>query len=62
MYARIEDVKTINEEVNPDSIAVAVGTSHGVYKGLININYELIEEAKVETCKPISTTWYKWRS
>lgn len=52
-YASIEDVVRMNEEVNPDSIAVAVGTAHGIYKGEININYELITECSEKTNKPI---------
>lgn len=53
LYASIEDVTKINEQAKPDSIAVAVGTSHGIYKGPININYDLIEEAKAVTNKPL---------
>lgn len=52
-YASIEDVVKMNEEVNPDSIAVAVGTAHGIYKGEININYDLIKECSDKCQKPI---------
>lgn len=52
-YASIEDVVRMNEEVNPDSIAVAVGTAHGIYKGEIKINYQLISECAEKTMKPI---------
>lgn len=52
-YASIEDVVKMNEEVNPDSIAVAVGTAHGIYKGEININYDLIKESSDKCQKPI---------
>lgn len=52
-YASIEDVIKMNEQVNPDSIAVAVGTAHGIYKGKIEINYNLIEECARLTNKPI---------
>ncbi len=53
MYADINDVLTINKLVDPDSIAVAVGTAHGIYKGEININYDLIKESSINTNKPI---------
>lgn len=52
-YASIEDVCAINEAVNPDSIAVAVGTSHGVYKQEVKINNSLIKLCSESTNKPI---------
>lgn len=52
-YAKIEDVVAMNDVVNPDSLAVAVGTAHGIYKGEINIDFALIEEAAMKTNKPI---------
>lgn len=52
-YASIDDVVKMNDEVDPDSIAVAVGTAHGIYKGEININYELIKECSDKCQKPI---------
>ncbi len=51
--ANIYDVIKMNEIVDPDSIAVAVGTQHGVYKGAININFDLITECAEKTGKPI---------
>lgn len=32
------------ENVKPDMLAIAVGTAHGLYKGEVKINYQLIEE------------------
>lgn len=52
-YAKIDDVVAMNDAVNPDSLAVAVGTAHGIYKGEINIDFALIEEAAMKTNKPI---------
>ncbi len=52
-YANINDVVKMNEECDPDSIAVAVGTQHGIYKGEIKLNYDLIEESFKKTQKPI---------
>lgn len=53
LYANIDDVVKMNNQVNPDLIAVAVGTSHGIYKGPINIDYELLAEAARVTNKPL---------
>ncbi len=47
--AKIEDIKLIADTVNPDAIAIAVGTQHGIYKDEVKINYELIKEAKLKT-------------
>ncbi len=52
-YAKLEDVCAINDAANPDSIAVAVGTAHGVYKGEIKIDFNLIKQSAIETNKPI---------
>lgn len=53
IYASLDDVININDLANPSSIAVAVGTSHGLYKGKININYELIKTSREATGKSI---------
>ncbi len=53
IYANIEDVCKLNEYANPDSIAVAVGTAHGIYKGEIKIDFGLIKQSKLQTNKPI---------
>ncbi len=52
-YADINDVIKMNKECDPDSIAVAVGTQHGIYKGEIKLNYDLIQESFEKTTKPI---------
>ncbi len=53
LLADLKEVQKMNQEVNPDSLAVAVGTSHGIYKGPINIDFELIRKAKKITNKPL---------
>ncbi len=53
LYASISDVVRINNEVDPDLIAVAIGTSHGVYKGPIKIDYDLLANASKATKKPL---------
>lgn len=53
LYADLDDVLQMSNEVSPDLIAVAVGTSHGVYKGPINIDYDLLAKASKLTNKPL---------
>lgn len=42
--ARLEDVERFAEKGNMDMLAVAIGTSHGLYKGLPKLHYGLIEK------------------
>lgn len=42
--AKIEDIKTFIENTNVDMLAVAVGTAHGLYKGIPKIHYDLIDQ------------------
>ncbi len=42
--AKIEDVKTFIENTNVDMLAVAVGTAHGLYKGIPKLHYDLIDQ------------------
>ncbi len=53
LYADVNDVVAMNNQVDPDLIAVAVGTSHGIYKGPINIDYDLLAKAAAVTNKPL---------
>ncbi len=41
-------------EVKPDCFAPAIGTAHGVYKGVPRIAYELLEEIATKTAVPIA--------
>jgi len=41
-------------EVEPDCFAPAIGTAHGVYKGVPRIAYELLEEIATKTAVPIA--------
>jgi len=41
-------------EVKPDCFAPAIGTAHGVYKGVPRIAYDLLEEIATETAVPIA--------
>jgi len=41
-------------EVGPDCFAPAIGTAHGVYKGVPKIAYDLLEEVAARTAIPIA--------
>ncbi len=41
-------------EVMPDCFAPAIGTAHGVYKGVPKIAYDLLEEVAARTAVPIA--------
>nr|WP_320025080.1 class II fructose-bisphosphate aldolase [uncultured Acetobacterium sp.] len=43
-HARPKDCRIYLRETGIDAFAPAVGTAHGVYKGAINIDYDLFEE------------------
>lgn len=51
--ASFEDTMNFIRETEVDSIAPAIGTAHGVYKGVPNINYQLIKQLKESTEIPI---------
>jgi ketose-bisphosphate aldolase len=42
------------EKVEPDCFAPAIGTAHGVYKGVPKIAYELLEEIAAKVAPPIA--------
>ena len=42
------------EQVKPDSFAPAIGTAHGVYKGVPKIAYDRLEEVAAKTGIPIA--------
>lgn len=41
---KVEDMEKFIEETNVDALAVAIGTSHGVYKGTPKLDLELMEK------------------
>lgn len=41
--ARMEDIKTFLQNTTIDMLAVAIGTSHGLYRGTPKLHYDLIE-------------------
>lgn len=46
VYTKPEDAKRFFEETGCDSLAIAVGTQHGLYKGEVKIDYQRIRDIK----------------
>ena len=44
LVTTFEDCRLFVKDTNIDSLAPAIGTVHGIYKGELNIDYDLIEE------------------
>lgn len=42
-YTTVEDAKVFIKETNVDSLAVSIGTAHGMYKGTPKINFERLK-------------------
>lgn len=51
--ARIEDIKTFLQNTTVNMLAVAVGTSHGLYRGAPKLHYELIEKTALISDIPL---------
>lgn len=45
-YTEVEDALQFAKLTNVDSLAVSVGTAHGLYKGIPKISFERLEEIK----------------
>lgn len=50
-YTTVEEAKKFAEETGVDSLAISIGTAHGMYKGIPEINFGRLKEiaAAVET-------------
>ena len=46
IYTDVEDLVAFVNETNVDSIAVSIGTSHGLYKGEPKLNFERLEQLR----------------
>lgn len=51
--AKFEDIQKFVDETGVDSIAPSVGTAHGIYKGVPDINYKLIDRITSELNCPL---------
>lgn len=52
--ARIEDIEVFVKNTKAHILAAAIGTSHGLYKGLPRIHYDLINEISAFTDIPLA--------
>lgn len=52
-YATLEDADTLVEMTGIDTLAPAVGSAHGIYKGIPRIDYQLIEAISNSTGLPL---------
>lgn len=43
-YTKVEDAVRFVEETNVDSLAISIGTAHGMYKGIPEINFERLKD------------------
>ena len=53
IYTEVKDVIEFVDRTNVDSLAISIGTAHGVYKGEPKINFERLEEIKEITKVPL---------
>lgn len=53
VYTEVGDVQAFVAATNVDSLAISIGTAHGVYKGTPNINFERLHEIAELTEVPL---------
>lgn len=53
IYTEVEDVLAFVDQTNVDSLAISIGTAHGIYKGAPTINFERLEEIDKMTTIPL---------
>ena len=46
IYTNVEDAEKFVQKTNVDSLAVSIGTSHGLYKGIPKINFQRLSELR----------------
>lgn len=52
-YTTVEEAKKFVEQTNVDSLAISIGTAHGIYKGVPHINFERLKEIRAEIDTPL---------
>lgn len=52
-YTAVEEAKKFTEQTNVDSLAISIGTAHGIYKGVPKINFERLKEIRAEVETPL---------
>lgn len=53
IYTEVDDVLAFVDQTNVDSLAISIGTAHGIYKGAPTINFERLEEIDNMTTIPL---------
>ncbi|MGT2910151.1 class II fructose-bisphosphate aldolase [Streptococcus cameli] len=53
VYTEVDSVKDFVAATNVDSLAISIGTAHGVYKGIPKINFERLHEIASLTDVPL---------
>lgn len=52
-YTTVEEAVAFVEATNVDSLAISIGTAHGLYKGTPNINFERLQEISAAMKTPL---------
>ena len=52
-YTTVEDAKKFAEETGVDSLAISIGTAHGMYKGIPEINFDRLKEIAAAVDTPL---------
>lgn len=52
-YTTVEEAKKFVEQTNVDSLAISIGTAHGIYKGTPKINFDRLKEIRAEVETPL---------
>lgn len=53
VYTEVADVQAFVAATNVDSLAISIGTAHGVYKGIPKINFDRLHEIAALTDVPL---------
>lgn len=53
VYTEVEDAVNFVEQTNVDSLAISIGTAHGIYKGVPKINFERLQEIREKIDVPL---------
>lgn len=53
MYTNAEQAKEFVEKTGIDSLAIAIGTAHGLYKGAAKLDFERLEEIRSKVDVPL---------
>lgn len=52
-YTTVKEAKKFIEQTNVSSLAISIGTAHGIYKAIPKINFERLKEIRAEIDTPL---------